>query len=79
MKEQKMHLHEGELTEKVIGGGIEVSRELGSGFLIELKAIKSLTSEHDARLINYLKATGLKVGLLMNFGRSKLDWKRLVH
>ena len=47
--------------------------------IIELKAVKSLMSEHEAQLINYLKATGLKVGLLMNFGKSKLEWKRLVY
>ncbi len=47
--------------------------------ILEIKAIKSLTSEHEAQLINYLKATGIKVGLLINFGRSKLEWKRMVY
>ncbi len=47
--------------------------------IIELKAVKLLTAEHHAQIINYLKATGIKVGLLMNFGRSKLEWKRFVH
>jgi GxxExxY protein len=46
--------------------------------ILELKAVKSLTSEHEAQLINYLKATGLKVGLLVNFGKSRLEWKRMV-
>jgi GxxExxY protein len=46
--------------------------------IIEIKAVKSLTAEHEAQLINYLKATGVKVGLLVNFGHSKLVWKRLV-
>jgi len=46
--------------------------------LLELKAVKAISPEHDAQLINYLKATGLKVGLIINFGRTKLEWKRLV-
>lgn len=46
--------------------------------LLELKAVKAISPEHEAQLINYLKATGLKVGLIINFGRTKLEWKRLV-
>ena len=47
--------------------------------IIELKAVKSISSEHEAQLLNYLKATGIKVGLLINFGKPKLEWKRLVY
>jgi GxxExxY protein len=36
--------------------------------LLELKAVKSLTEEHEAQLLNYLKATPVEVGLLLNFG-----------
>jgi GxxExxY protein len=47
--------------------------------LIEIKAIKELTSRDEAQLLNYLKATGLRLGLLINFGDSgRLDWQRLV-
>jgi GxxExxY protein len=46
--------------------------------IVELKAVKSLTSEHEAQLLHYLKATGVKVGLLVNFGNPQLEWKRLV-
>ena len=45
--------------------------------LLELKAVKALAPEHQAQVINYLKATGLKVGLLINFGSAKLEYKRL--
>ena len=36
--------------------------------IIELKAVKSIAPEHEAQLLNYLKATGVKLGLLVNFG-----------
>ncbi|ODU37846.1 MAG: NADH:ubiquinone oxidoreductase [Thiobacillus sp. SCN 63-374] len=47
--------------------------------LVELKAMDRLTGREEAQLINYLKAAGLPVGLLINFGaHGKLDWRRLV-
>jgi len=36
--------------------------------IIELKAVKEVAAEHKAQVINYLKATGLRLGLLINFG-----------
>jgi GxxExxY protein len=44
--------------------------------IVELKAVKALAPEHKAQLINYLKATGIDVGLLINFGRPKLEYRR---
>jgi len=47
--------------------------------LIEFKALDRLSSKEEAQLLNYLKVTGYRVGLLINFGHpSKLEWKRLV-
>ena len=46
--------------------------------IVELKAVSSLTGEHYAQVINYLKATGYKLGLLVNFGTKSLEYKRLV-
>jgi GxxExxY protein len=47
--------------------------------IVELKAVKELADEHRAQLLNYLKATGLKVGLLVNFGHYPgLQWERMV-
>ena len=49
------------------------------GIIIELKAVHLLAQEHEAQLINYLKATRKRVGYLVNFGSfPKLQWKRLV-
>jgi GxxExxY protein len=47
--------------------------------IVEIKAISGLTGLEEAQLINYLKATGLKVGLLINFGAKSLEHKRLVY
>jgi GxxExxY protein len=47
--------------------------------IVEIKAISSLTGLEEAQLINYLKATGMKVGLLINFGSKSLEHKRLVY
>lgn len=46
--------------------------------LLELKAVKSIASEHEAQLLNYLKATRLSYGLLLNFGKPKLAIKRMI-
>ncbi len=46
--------------------------------IIELKAQTKLCAEHESQILNYLKATGLKVGLLINFGSQSLEWKRFV-
>ncbi|MBC8505131.1 MAG: GxxExxY protein [Anaerolineales bacterium] len=48
--------------------------------IIELKALDHLSGKEEAQIINYLKATGQRVGLLINFGSSgKLEWKRFVN
>lgn len=47
--------------------------------LVELKAIKQLSSRDEAQVLNYLKATGLRVALLINFGDpGRLEWHRIV-
>jgi GxxExxY protein len=46
--------------------------------LCELKALDALAAVHEAQLLNYLKATRFKVGLLLNFGLSKTQIKRLI-
>ena len=46
--------------------------------IVELKALSKLTNEHEAQLLNYLKATGHRIGLLLNFGTRKVQIKRRI-
>jgi len=46
--------------------------------ILELKAVESLRPEHTAQVLNYLKATGKTIGLLVNFGTTKLQYKRII-
>jgi GxxExxY protein len=50
-----------------------------SSIIIELKAAKALDDVHLAQCLNYLKATGLKLCLLINFGKPRIEIKRIVH
>ena len=47
--------------------------------VIELKCVERFASEHTAQCLNYLRASGLAVCLLINFQRPKVEWKRIVH
>lgn len=46
--------------------------------ILELKAISDLSPEHTSQVFNYLKATGYKLGILINFGAVSLQYKRIV-
>jgi len=46
--------------------------------IVELKAAEGLLPEHTAQVLNYLKATDKKLGLLINFGTPKLQYKRVI-
>ena len=51
-----------------------------SAIVVELKALETLCSDHQAQLLNYLKATGKPVGYLINFGNpSKLEFQRMLN
>jgi GxxExxY protein len=65
--------------------GIKLKKEFIVDYLaydkiiVEFKCIPKLTTVEEAQILNYLKATGLKVGLLINFGSyGKLEWKRYI-
>ncbi len=68
-------LYKGEPLDKEYFPDLLVS----GGVIAELKAVQALAREHEAQLLNYLKATKKRVGYLINFGCStKLEWKRMV-
>ena len=46
--------------------------------LVELKAVRDLNDIHRAQCINYLRATGLKLCLLINFGNPRVEFKRII-
>ncbi|MGY6521651.1 MAG: GxxExxY protein [Mongoliitalea sp.] len=46
--------------------------------IVEIKALSELSSEHYSQVLNYLKASKLKVGLLINFGSESLEYKRII-
>jgi len=46
--------------------------------VVELKAVREMNEQHQAQLISYLKATGLAVGLLVNFAKVSLEHKRIL-
>ena len=62
--------------EKVIGRYI-ADLVVNDTVIVELKCCETLISQHQAQLFNYLKVSKLSVGLLVNFYRRKLEWKRL--
>lgn len=66
--------------------GIELQKKFYADFLcfeniiVELKAVTKLENVHRSQVYNYLKATGKRLGLLINFGDSDgLDWERIVN
>ena len=46
--------------------------------IVELKTVPDFTDEHYAQVYNYLKATGMQLGLLINFGKKSLEYKRVL-
>jgi hypothetical protein len=51
---------------------------IGAAFEVHMKIFPQYDKRDEAQLLNELKATGLKVGVLLNFGRTKVEFKRLV-
>ena len=46
--------------------------------VLELKCVECLVAEHSAQCMNYLRASGMRVCLLVNFSRPKVEWRRVV-
>jgi GxxExxY protein len=47
--------------------------------ILELKAVNAICKEHEAQLLNYLKTTGYRLGMIINFGETSLKFKRMVN
>jgi len=62
----------------VIVGDYQADVFVKQSVLVELKVAKEYQRADEPQLLNELKATGIKVGLLINFGRTKAEFKRLV-
>ena len=62
----------------VIVGEYRADLLVNQSVIVELKVAKHYNTEDEPQLLNELKATGIKVGLLINFGRQKVEFKRLV-
>ena len=60
----------------VLVGKFEVDMLVQEAVLLELKAVQYLVSAHEVQLVNYLTATGIEIGLLLNFGAGRLEFKR---
>jgi GxxExxY protein len=68
-----------EVNYKGYGVGEYFADVLVEGVLVvELKCVERLGNEHMAQCLNYLKASGLNVCLLINFQRSKVEWRRIL-
>ena len=61
----------------IVVGNYQADLLVEEKVIVELKAVSKLLPEHKAQLINYLKATDVELGLLMNFG-DKPDFKRVI-
>jgi GxxExxY protein len=64
--------------EGAIVGQYQADLVVAGKVIVECKAISNMDSVHEAQLMNYLKASGVHVGLLINFGRPTLQYRRLV-
>ena len=66
-------LYEGEIV-----GNFIADIFVEDSIILELKSVKTLAKAHEVQLVNYLVATGMNVGLLINFGQEKVEVKRKV-
>jgi GxxExxY protein len=62
----------------IIVGDFYADLLVANRVLVELKAVSMLVDEHTAQALNYLRASGFEVCLLINFGKSKIEIKRLL-
>jgi len=63
----------------VVVGDYQADLLVADQIIVELKVAKEYQAADEAQLLNELKATGIKVGLLINFGRTKVEFKRFIY
>lgn len=64
------------LYNNVIVGDFSADMLVQNLVLIENKAVQAIIPAHEVQLVNYLMATGIEIGLLLNFGATRLEYKR---
>lgn len=62
--------------DQVVVGQFYADMVVEDEVLVENKAVQNITTAHEVQVVNYLTATGIEVGLLLNFGSSRLQFKR---
>lgn len=67
------------MYDNVVVGEYVIDLMVEQSLLVELKAAKALDEAHHAQCLNDLKASGMRVGLLLNFGRPRLEIKRVAN
>lgn len=70
--ERKLSVH----YDNVIVGEFSCDMLVNSTVIIENKAVRTLSQAHEIQLVNYLTATNMNIGLLLNFGAGRLEFKR---
>ncbi|MEA1937905.1 MAG: GxxExxY protein [Pseudomonadota bacterium] len=68
---------------KVLYKGVQVGKYIPDlivydQIIVDIKVIEMISNHEIGQMINYLKITGCKVGVIINFKRSKIEWKRIV-
>jgi GxxExxY protein len=62
----------------VIVGEFSADKLVEEAIIVEEKAVQTLITAHEVQLVNYLAATGIEIGLLLNFGSQRLEFKRKI-
>lgn len=64
------------MYDQIVVGTFSADMRVEGVVLLENKAVQALSIAHEVQLVNYLTATGIDVGLLLNFGSQRLEFKR---
>ena len=63
----------------IVVGEYRADLLVNNSVIVEVKAVRAIDTVHEAQLLNYLKATRLRVGLILNFGTPRLGIRRMVN